>query len=245
VLTRFFAAAGRHRRVILVIALTLAAGYLLVQIGVPSLGRHAFPVLAPLTGVLLLLGIIALAWAQPRAFVVRPGVFSAGPHPTLIFMALAFVIEATGMAGNVIRDRDDFLELTWVAILALWIALAWRDPGAQLRPDGIRQRGLTGWLVVPWEAEPALSPPWKTTTMRIAYGRPELVRRTGLHVRRNGLVTQGIDPWLLGAAIHHYVNHPEHHAAIGTPAEYDRLMAQLLDAPTATEAPTGSASTGR
>jgi hypothetical protein len=31
----------------------------------------------------------------------------------------------------------------------------------------------------------------------------------------------------LAAAIQHYVDHPEHRAAIGTPAEYRRLFAEL------------------
>jgi hypothetical protein len=47
------------------------------------------------------------------------------------------------------------------------------------------------------------------------------------------LRTDGVDPRLLAAAIRYYVEHPEHRPAIGTQAEYDRLMAELLNSPTA------------
>ena len=90
---------------------------------------------------------------------IRPDerAFSAPPHPTFVFLVLAYVPVATGMVGGAVRDRasDAFsagpaagARLTG-AILALWVVVAWRDTGARLRPDGLWQRGIAGWLVVP------------------------------------------------------------------------------------------------
>jgi hypothetical protein len=100
-----------------------------------------------------------------------------------VFVALAFLPLATGMAGNVVRDRrsepflpDQLVELGYAVVPLLWIAVAWRDDGVQLRPDGVWQRGITGRLVV----------------------------------------------------VGYYAAHPGHRAAIGSRAEYDRVMPHLL-----------------
>lgn len=192
-------------------------------------------------GVLLLLAIVSLAWSRPRAFVVRPGVpaFSNPPQPMYVFLSLAFLIMATGQAGNVIRDwgSDPFLSeqlpnLMWAVLALLYLTVTWRGQSVQLRPDGLWQPGIIGWLVVPWEAAPtvpALPPAPNANIVPLAYGRPDLVRRDRLYTFRKGLHTSDIEPWLLTAAISHYVEHPEHRAAIGTGAEYDRLRSELHD----------------
>ncbi len=41
------------------------------------------------------------------------------------------------------------------------------------------------------------------------------------------LHTDSVDAGFLAAVIGHYVDHPEHRAAIGSPAEYERLLAEL------------------
>lgn len=245
VITRFLVAVGRHRRVVLTVGLVLSAGYLLVHLWVPSLGRHAFPAMAAAAAVFLVLGVVAVAWRQPTTFVVQPRVpaFSTPPQPAFSFIALAFLTLATGMVGDVIRDwasepflPDQLLELGWLVLALLHVVLGWRDQSVQLRPDGLRQRGITGWLVVPWEASPTvptLPPSPRATTVPLTYDRPELVRRHGLHVHGYALRTQDIDPRLITAAIRYYVAHPEHRPAIGTRAEHDRLMTLLLDSPAA------------
>lgn len=245
VITRFLLAVGRHRRIVLTAGLALSAGYLLVHLRVPSLGQRAFPTMSATAAVLLVLGIVAVAWRQPTTFVVQPRVpaFGTAPQPTFTFLALAFLTLATGMVGTVIRDwgserflTDPLLELGWPVLALLNIALAWRDQGVQLRPDGLWQRGINGWLVVPWDAAPAvptLPPSPRATTVPLTYGRPELVRRHGLPVPGHALRTRDIDPRLVTAAIRYYVAHPEHRPAIGTQAEHDRLLPLLLESPAA------------
>ena len=238
-ITRFFAAVGRHRRVLLGAGLVLSAGYLLVQARVPELGQRAFPAMLAAAGGFILLAVVALAWGRPRDLLVWPEVpaFGTSGPPVYVFIALAFLVMATGLVGNVIRDwavdpflSDQLLPLIWGVVALLNIAIAWRGRGVQLRPDGLRQPGLIGWLVVPWEAAPTvpdLPPAPNAVTVPLKYGRPDLVPRGGLGASRRRLSTSEVEPWLLTEAIRHYVAHPEHRAAIGTAAEYDRLRKEL------------------
>lgn len=108
--------------------------------------------------VFLVLAVAAVAWRQPTAFVVQPHVpaFGAPAQPVFLFLALAFLTLATGTTGTVLRDwesdpfrPDQLIELGNAAVAILWIVVAWRDTSVQLRPDGLWQRGITGWLVVP------------------------------------------------------------------------------------------------
>ncbi len=244
-ITRFFLVVGRRRRMVLTVGLALSAGYLVVHRWVPSLGREAFPALATTAAVFLALGVGAAVRPRPTRFVVRPRVpaFSTPSQPALVFLALAFLTLATGMTGNLLRHRgsdpfltDPLLDLGWAVVALLQVAVAWRDPSVQLRPDGLWQRDITGWRVVPWDAAPtvpALPPPPTANTVPLTYGRPELVRRHGLLLRPDALRTQDIDPRLVTAAIRHYASHPEHRPAIGTWAEHDRLMPLLLASPAA------------
>jgi hypothetical protein len=245
VITRFLAAVGRHRRIILTVGLALSAGYLLVHVWVPSLGQRAFPAMSATAAVFLVLAVVAAARRRPTTFVVQPRLpaFSTPAQPAFVFIALTFLTIGTGMAGNVIRDwgserllTDRFLGIGWFALALLNVAVAWRDQSVQLRPDGLWQRGITGWLVVPWDAAPAvptLPPPPRANTVPLTYGQPDLVRRHGLHVHGYALRTQDIDPRLITAAIRHYVAHPEHRPEIGTQTEHDRLMPLLLNSPAA------------
>ncbi|MET8150142.1 hypothetical protein ACIBSW_08480 [Actinoplanes sp. NPDC049668] len=240
-ITWFLAAAGRHGRIILATGLALSAGFLLLQAQVPELGQRAFPILMIVVLVLLLPGVASFAGRRPNAFVVRPDVpaFSTPPRPTYTFLALACLVMATGRTANVIRDwgSDPFLseqlpELLSTAVTLLFVAVAWGDSSVQLRPDGVWQRGITGWLVIPWDASPAvpsLPPAPNATTVPLTCARPELVRRSGLHVFRKKLRTTDIEPWLITAAIRYYVANPGDRPAIGTAAEHDRLRSELLD----------------
>jgi hypothetical protein len=195
--------------------------------------------------VFLVLGIVAAAWRRPTTFVLQPRVpaFSTPRQMAVPFIALALLTLATGMAGTVIRDWgserfliDRFFGLGFLVPALLHVAGAWRDQSVQLRPDGLWQRGITGWLVVPWDAAPTVPPlplPPRATTVPLMFGRPELVRRHGLHLPGYALHTQDIDPRFITAAIRYYVAHPEHRLAIGTRAEHDRLIRLLLDSPAA------------
>ena len=242
-ITRLLAAVGRRRRVILAAGLVLSAGHVLAHLWVPALGRRTFPAMVATMVAFLLLSVVAASWRRPRSFVVQPHVpaFGTPPQPAFVFMALAFLVMGTGMAGNVVRDRtsepflpEHLMELAYAGVAVIWVALVWRDPGVQLRPDGLWQRGALGSLVVPWEASPTvptLPPDPNARTVRLTYGRPGVVRRHGLHLYRHRLRTEAVDPRLITGAIRFYNAHPEHRPAIGTEGEYDRLMRGLLHSP--------------
>ena len=74
---------------------------------------------------------------------------------------------------------------------------------------------------------PGAAPAPTARTVRLTYDRPELVRRHGLHVYGKRLRTGDIDPRFLRAAIRYYNDHPEYRPAIGTHAEYGRVMPHL------------------
>lgn len=80
---------------------------------------------------------------------------------------------------------------------------------------------------VPWEAlapsQPA-RPNLRSKSLTLSYARPDLVRLRGLVW---SLRTDTVHSWFIADAIRYYLDHPEHRAAIGTPAEYDRLQQTL------------------
>ena len=226
----------------MVTGLVLCAIYLAVELWVPSLDRWASPAMSTATPVCLLLVIVVVAARRrPRAFEVQPDVpaFSTPPQPAVVFIALGPLFLAAANVGNLIQDwgtepflYDQALDLLFAALVPLSIFIVCHDMNVQLRPEGLWQRGITGWLVIPWEASPTvptLPPPAYANTVQLTYGRPDLIRRNGLHVFRHRLRTADIEPWLITAAIRYYVAHPEHRPAIGTRAEYDRLMSVFLD----------------
>ena len=241
VITRLLAAVGRRRRVILAVGLVLSVGYALAHLWVPDLGQRTFPTMLATMAVLLLMGVVSASWRQPRSFVVQRHMpaFSTPPQPTFVFLALAFLVMGTGMAANVVRDwasesflPDQLMELVYACVAIMWVTLVWRDSSVQLRPDGLWQRGAIGSLVVPWDASPTVPtfpPDPNAKTVQLTYGRPDLVRQYGLRLYRHRLRTDAIDPRFLCAAIRYYTAHPEHRPAIGTQAEYERVLPHLLN----------------
>ncbi|TDC84455.1 hypothetical protein E1193_05830 [Micromonospora sp. KC606] len=63
----------------------------------------------------------------------------------------------------------------------------------------------------------------------MAFAKPQLVRRRGISWSRKVLRADNVDAGFLAAEIRHYVCHPEYRAAIGSQAEYQRLLAELPD----------------
>jgi hypothetical protein len=51
-----------------------------------------------------------------------------------------------------------------------------------------------------------------------------MVRRRGVVLARQLLSIDNVAAWFIADAIRHYATHPEHRAAIGTEAEYGRLL---------------------
>jgi hypothetical protein len=103
----------------------------------------------------------------------------------------------------------------------------WRGPRVELRPGGLLVRTLRTHNVR-WEALLASGPPAPVEKPRQI---SLLVRRQppeyGAYVVRILHRWLAVDAGFLAGAIRHYVDHPEHRADIGTPAEFDRLCDAL------------------
>jgi hypothetical protein len=102
-------------------------------------------------------------------------------------------------------------------------------PYVELTPRAVVLRGAFGRCTVPWEALQSGPPYLGARTLPLAVARPDLVVSRGLArgPARVTLANAGISRWLLAGAIRYYVDHPDRRAAIGTPAEHDRLLAEL------------------
>ncbi|MEU1836369.1 hypothetical protein [Micromonospora chersina] len=229
------------RRLGVAVALVGSAGYLIGQWfaspgdgaldGLSSIGLLAAEVIA-----LGLLAVVALA-GRPAVFIVRPAEpsFSAPPGSRALLMPLAMTVWASVEAGSLVGSarshdlplRDAVVVILWMVGAGVFLARAWRGLGVQIRPDGLRWRELAGSVSVPWDALAAgrpLRPAARTRTLALTYARPELVRRRGLVFGHQLLSIDTVAGWFVADAIRDYVTHPERRAAIGTQAEYDRLL---------------------
>ncbi|MEV6816749.1 hypothetical protein [Micromonospora sp. NPDC051296] len=234
------AVTARYRRQILTVALVLAV--------ILAVGRRLSDLLdSILDTATLLAGMLAMSLAllrpRPAGLLVKPEVraFATEPSMSQVYMAVGFMFLASLLLGarglvEVVEGLSMVLPLLFLVGVGVHVAGGWRGVSVELRPDGVCQRDLTGSLMVPWEA--------------LAPGRPLPARSPGLHpgpdlrttgpVRRRGILPLGrrrlridnVHPWFIADAIRHYVDHPQHRAAIGEPAEYQRLLDALRYAPT-------------
>lgn len=244
-MTRFFSAVGRYRRVILAVGLAVALLYVMANFWLPTLAERAFPTLIVLALCILALAFVTSMFPRPRAFEVRPQVpaFSAPTSPAAVLVTVALLVMVMGWTGVVIRDlgtTDTFIDrlpvLLWVLLMVPSYVGVWRGKGIELRPDGLRDREWAGTLIAPWDALPVVPVPRypnERATLRVRYARPELVRRHGLATSRRRLLTDNIDQELAAQVIRYYTTHPEHRPAIGTRAEYDRLLSEISEPPSA------------
>ncbi|GGM48974.1 hypothetical protein GCM10011608_37360 [Micromonospora sonchi] len=233
----------RYRRPILTVALVLAV--------VLAVGRRLpYPLnsimsTATLLAVLLALSLAILALLPPRptAFLVKPEsrAFATEPSAFQVYLAAAFIFSASQWLGTTDLGEivgGPFLVLPILLLVGVGVNVAggWRGFSVELRPDGVRQRDFTGSLMVPWEAlAPGrpFQPAVRASTLALAYAQPDLVRRRGiLPLGRRRLRIDNVHPWFIADTIRHYVDHPQHRAAIGEPAEYQRLWHALMSAPT-------------
>jgi len=240
-----FSAAGRYRRVILAAGLAVAVVYVMANFWLPTLAERAFPALIVLVLCFLALAFVTSMFPRPRAFEVRPQVpaFGAPTSPVAVLVTLALLVMAMGWTGIMIRDlgtTDTFIDRL-PALLCVLVTVpsyvgVWRGQGIELRPDGLRDREWAGTLIAPWDALPVVPIPRHPTeraTLRVRYARPELVRRHGLVTSRRQLMTDNIDQELAAQVIRYYTTHPERRPAIGTRAEYDRLLSEISEPPSA------------
>ncbi|MFI7280092.1 hypothetical protein ACIBOV_07480 [Micromonospora chersina] len=166
--------------------------------------------------------------------------FFSSPNRTLTVPPIlcgwfAFMVVDSGH-----RAGDDPLRWTLVAAyVLLCVAITagqwWRLPFVALTAAGVTCGAPRPLAVAPWEALGTgmpMGPGAAGRYLRLSIVRPELVRRVGRWPRTGVLVPVReltVAPALLAAAIQHYVTHPQHRAAIGTPAEYARLRRALTD----------------
>ncbi|MFG2059163.1 hypothetical protein ACGFI9_34615, partial [Micromonospora sp. NPDC048930] len=176
---------------------------------------------------------------RPAALLVKPEVraFATEPSASQIYLAVGFTFLASQFLGTGHLDGVGLFNVLPFLLLVgagLQVAGGWRGVLVELRPDGVCQRDFAGSLMVPWEALAAgrpSRPAVNAATLALTYARPELVRRRGILPLGRRLRVDNVHPWFIADTIRHYVDHPQHRAKIGEPAEYQRLWHALTSPP--------------
>ncbi|MEU5528318.1 hypothetical protein ABZ744_15365 [Micromonospora chersina] len=237
-LAAIFAVTVRHRRPILATALVLAV--------ILAVGRQLSTWLDLILGnATFVVGVLAsalaaLAWrrSQPAALSVKPEIraFATEPSASQISMAVGLMFLASLLLGTGhLAGEGLFMVLPFLLLVAVGLHFSgsWRGVAVELRPDGVHQRDITGSLTVPWEAlapgRPS-RPAARAATLALTCAQPDLVRRRGILPLGRRLRIDNVHPWFIADAIRYYVDHPQHRAAIGEPAEYQRLWHALTSA---------------
>lgn len=201
---------------------SVAGAILLDSVGSPYRFTVAQSVVAVLLfAVLVLPLLIDSSRPRPALLITGPrGV--ATPHN---LGHLAFAVTVTLLVGI---DASTIIVWTWLgvntaslSILALFWFRALRWSGIRLEADGVRYRQIRTYFI-PWQRAPELLtggqiPPHRWATGRLHPGNRKIAPTT--------------DPAYLAAAIHQYVTHPEHRAALGSATELTRLTALLSSIP--------------
>jgi MFS family permease len=189
------------------------------------------------TGLLLLM-ILLIFWSdrsRKRAEFTADGTsFSAGTPVQGYIVSAAWVAYALAKAGTPLSG----LALTYQPVAAvysvfagLYAALAvvfalvaavmwWRPMILALTPEGVVLRRFVGYRLTPWDALPP---------------DPAAPSRRAIRI-----ITMDVDQRFATDSIEYYRTHPEHRAAIGTPAEHERLSQALLEGQAAAPAPAES-----
>lgn len=188
--------------------------------------------------------IVRMAGAakRPARFAITPTGFAVPPLVSLgLFTGFLLVMSAQAIGGLIALGdvhRWWFWANTVPMLLAsgLAVVFAWRGTMLELRPDGVHQRGSLLWRVIPWDALAAGGPPrppYGDKYLYLATSRPDLVRQKGISLGSGPaeqprlMLRMKVHPWFLADAIRWYTEHPQDRAAIGAPAEHERLMAVL------------------
>lgn len=254
-LPAIFAVSVRHRRLILVTALALCATLSVLTPWDRELPGDLFAralvtfLLLPLLIIFAVLALLASRQARPATLLVDSSrhAFATPASLVQVYLTLMLTFLSVIQIQNGVSlgtDLPGWLQTLFVlfgvlylAVLGLHIAAAWHGVGMQLRPEGLHYRGFAGSLTVPWEAlAPGypLRPALTAQTLALRYVRLDLVRRRGLTLLgRRQLRIDTIHAWFIADAIRHYVAHAEQRSAIGTQAEYRRLLQALTDSPAA------------
>jgi hypothetical protein len=224
-------------------ALGVVWGAAAIAFDIPVLALDLLLHLGPtLAGVVALVALIGWRPAGPATFTVTGETFEAPPNRRHTIEMAAFVLVLTSQAALAI-DRlgagggafDAVLSVLFGLLAAGLLTRALLVPTTvELSADGLRIPGRLHRVEVPWAAiRPGT--PWAP---RLRTQKLELLINTGYLVRppaeRRPRLDVPIDvldihPWFLADAIRYYVAHPEHRAAIGRPAELERLSRRLRD----------------
>jgi hypothetical protein len=118
--------------------------------------------------------------------------------------------------------------ISYGLVALLVVAALHGGPHILLTPGAVVQHDWWGNRVIPWEA---LRPERPVRQVRgqnltLTVDRPDLVVRSGLF-RPLNMDHFRVHPSFLANAILFYVDTPERRDAIGTRAEYERLLAEL------------------
>ncbi|GLW30544.1 hypothetical protein Areg01_34840 [Actinoplanes regularis] len=181
---------------------------------------------------------------------------AAGPAYLALCFLLMAADRVGEVLSSVHADGVSSFDIGLVVLQAIASSLlylqAWIGFDVYLRPDGLYHRRVVGTVFVPWQATPAahvacrpdgtktvVIPPGvipaqdtraadgRPTEVRMAYGRPELVRTGGLTRNANRIIPHHVDASFLAAAITFYANRPEDRASIGTAHGYRQLQEAL------------------
>ncbi|MFG2106163.1 hypothetical protein [Micromonospora chersina] len=187
------------RRLALAVALVACAGYPVGQwFASPGGGSlddlSFFGFLAAGAISVVLLAVATLA-ERPAVFIVRPAEPSFSAPPSSNALGISLVL-TVGASG----EAGSLVGSVKSHDLPLWDAVVVAFCGRPLRPAA------------------------RTKILALTYARPELVRRRGLVLGHQLLSIDNVAGWFIADAIRHYVTHPERRAAIGTEAEYGRLL---------------------
>lgn len=136
-------------------------------------------------------------------------------------------MEATSGRHLILGSAGVVVGLLLVAGLA---ALLQTVHSVDFTRHGLTLTRLASTIVVPWDA---LNPDTPTSfedppsSSKLVIARPRLVERRGITGDSNAVNAEGVPIDFLLGAIRVYAADPERRAAIGTPAELERLCAEL------------------
>ena len=136
-------------------------------------------------------------------------------------------IEATSGRHVILGSAGAVVGLVLVAGLA---ALLRTVPAVDFTRSGLTLTRLASTIVVPWDA---LDPDTPTvheeppSSSKLVIARSHLVERRGITGDSNAVIAEGVPIDFLLGAIRTYATNPRRRTAIGTPAELDRLRAEL------------------
>ncbi|MEV6813271.1 hypothetical protein [Micromonospora sp. NPDC051296] len=245
VIFAWWMAAVRYRRAIFVLAvLGLAA---VVAVGTLSPREPTGLVLGLFVAMVVLLVLLTLVLrvarrSVPTGLEVTRCAFRS-PRPTFVLgltlphlCAIAILV----LPGLWTARYEQAVDPGWLLVVALtaapiglYLPALWRGVGVILTPDGIRSDRYLGTLTIPWDALADVQPVQPADArgeVRLTYTRPELVRRTGLPLRRDRIYFEGTDRDLIADAVAHYAAHPAARATIGSHTGYENLQQVHADA---------------